>query len=116
MSYRGFWRELFSRSNQYIDSMAILALVISAPIIVLSCTALIYDIFYLAHGLKDTSVRLLLGLITASTGGLAVSRFSKRTATEMLGRGGDEPPYVPPGPPPGRAAPAPPKPGEEFER
>jgi|WetSurMetagenome_2_1015567.scaffolds.fasta_scaffold1171477_1 hypothetical protein len=83
--YRGFWRELLSRSNEYIDTMAIVALVISAPIVVLSCTALVYDIFYLGHGLKDTSVRLLLGLITASTGGLAVSRFSKRTYTEMLG-------------------------------
>lgn len=110
--YRGFWREFISRSNEYIDTMAVVALVISAPIVALSCTALIYDIFYLGHGLKDTSVRLLLGLITASTGGLAASRFSKRTASEMMGRGADgfnAPPYVSPGPPRGRAAPAPPQ-------
>lgn len=109
--YRGFWRELISRSNANIDTMAIIALVISAPIVVLSCSALVYDIFYLGHGLKDTSVRLLLGLITASTGGLAASRFSKRTAYEMMGGMdmGGEPPYIPPGSPPPRAKPAPPQ-------
>jgi uncharacterized membrane protein YraQ (UPF0718 family) len=82
--YRGFWKELISRSNQYVNTMAIISLVISAPIVLLSCIALIYDVFYLGHGLKDTSVRLLLGLITASTGGLAASQFSKRTYTEMI--------------------------------
>ena len=107
--YRGFWRELIGRSNEYIDTMAIIALVISAPIVVLSCTALIYDIFYLGHGLRDPSVRLLLGLVSASTAGLAASRFSKRTVSEMLGRDRDPSPYVPPGAPPGRAAPAPPQ-------
>ena len=83
--YRGFWRELISRSNQYVNTMAIISLVISAPIVFLSCAALVYDIFYLGHGLKDTSVKLFIGLITASTGGLAASQFSKRTYTEMAG-------------------------------
>lgn len=83
---RGFWKELFSRDNSVVSTMAVIALVISAPIVALSCAALIYDIFYLGHGLKDPSVKLLIALITASTGGLAVSQFSKRTYTEMLGR------------------------------
>ena len=83
--YRGFWRELISRSNQYVNTMAIISLVISAPIVLLSCIALWYDIFWLGHGLKDTSVRLLLGLIAASTGGLGISQFSKRTTVEMAG-------------------------------
>jgi uncharacterized membrane protein YraQ (UPF0718 family) len=83
--YRGFWRELISRSNEWVSTPAVLALMISAPIVALSCVALIYDIFYLGHGLKDPSVRLLVCLISASTGGLAVSQFSKRTITEMQG-------------------------------
>ena len=82
---RGFWKEFFSRDNSVVNTMAVIALVISAPIVALSCAALIYDIFYLGHGLKDPSVRLLMALITASTGGLAVSQFSSRTVTEMMG-------------------------------
>jgi hypothetical protein len=81
---RGFWKEFFSRDNSVVNTMAVIALVISAPIVVLSCAALIYDIFWLSHGLRDPSVKLLIALITASTGGLAVSQFSKRTVTEMM--------------------------------
>lgn len=82
---RGFWKEFFSRDNSVVSTMVVIALVISAPIVALSCAALVYDIFYLGHGLKDPSVKLLIALITTSTGGLAVSQFSKRTYTEMLG-------------------------------
>lgn len=82
---RGFWQELISRDNSVVSTMAVISLVISAPIVALSCIALVYDIFYLGHGLKDPSVRLLMALITASTGGLAVSQFSRRTYTEMMG-------------------------------
>ncbi len=104
---RGFWREIISRDNSVVSTMAVISLMISAPVVAVSLAALVYDIFWLAHGLKDPSVRLLLGLITASTGGLAVSQFSKRTVPEMMGTVGDA--FVPPGPPPGRAAPAPPQ-------
>lgn len=65
--------------------MAVISLVISAPVAAISFASLGYDIFWLGHGLKDTSVRLLLGLITASTAGLGVSQFSKRTYSEMIG-------------------------------
>ena len=82
---RGFFQEFLSRDNSVVNTMAVIALVISAPIVALSCAALIYDIFWLGHGLKDPSVKLLIALITASTGGLAVSQFSKRTVTEMQG-------------------------------
>ena len=82
---RGFLRELLSRDNSVVNTMAVIALVISAPIVALSCAALIYDIFWLGHGLKDPSVKLLIALISASSGGLAVSQFSKRTYTEMTG-------------------------------
>jgi len=82
---RGFWREFFSRDNSVVSTMAVISLVISAPIVALSCVALVYDIFWLGHGLKDTSVRLLLGLIVASTAGLGASQFSKRTYSEMIG-------------------------------
>ena len=102
---RGFWRELFSRDNSVVSTMAVISLVISAPVVALSGAALIYDIFWLGHGLKDTSVRLLLGLITASTGGLAVSQFSKRSMTEMMGRSFEETTFINPNPP--RAKPAP---------
>jgi hypothetical protein len=107
MTYRGFWRELFSRSNKYVSTMAVISIFISAPIVVLSCAALIYDIFWLGHGLKDPSVKLLIALIGASTGGLAASQFSKRTYTEMtagmpsgsiLPRGGEIPQKVKPPP------------------
>jgi hypothetical protein len=70
---------------------------------VLSCAALVYDIWVLGYGLTDPSVKLLIALITASTGGLAAGQFSKRTYTEMLGRGSVPPEVTPP---------APPKPGE----
>jgi hypothetical protein len=95
---RGFWKEFLSRDNSVVSTMAVIALVISAPIIVLSCVALIYDIFYLGHGLKDPSVKLLIALITASTGGLTVSQFSKRTYTEMMGTIPPEASSRPPGP------------------
>jgi hypothetical protein len=83
---RGFWRELISRSNDVVSTMAVISLAIAAPIVGLSCGALVYDIFYLGYGLTDVSVKLLLGLIAAATGGLAVSQFSKRTLPEMLGK------------------------------
>ena len=82
---RGFWREFFSRDNSVVNTMAVISLVISAPVAAFSFASLFYDIFWLGHGLKDTSVRLLLGLITASTAGLGASQFSRRTYTEMLG-------------------------------
>ena len=82
---RGFWREVISRDNSVVSTMAVISLMISAPVVAVSLAALIYDIFWLAHGLKDPSVRLLLGLISASTAGLAVSQFSKRSAMEMFG-------------------------------
>ena len=86
--YQGFWRELFSRSNVWVSTMAFISLMIAAPFAAVSFGALIYDIFLLGHGLKgnDAAVYLLLGLISASTGGLAASQFSKRTMPEMLGR------------------------------
>ena len=92
---RGFFQEFLSRDNSVVNTMAVIALVISAPIVALSCAALIYDIFWLGHGLKDPSVKLLIALISASTGGLAVSQFSKRTVTEMMGT---VPSSRPPGP------------------
>ena len=82
---RGFWLEFFSRDNSVVNSMTVVSLVISAPVAALSFASLFYDIFWLGHGLKDTSVRLLLGLVTASTAGLGASLFSKRTYTEMVG-------------------------------
>jgi hypothetical protein len=65
--------------------MAIISLIISAPIVLLSVAALIYDIWILGYGLTEVSVKLLIALIGAATGGLAVSQFSKRTYTEMSG-------------------------------
>lgn len=98
MRNRGFWKEFISRDNSIVDTMAVISLIISAPIIILSCAALIYDIWILDYGLTDVSVKLLICLIGASTGGLAASRFSKRTDIEMAGRViGDKP--VPPRPP-----------------
>jgi uncharacterized membrane protein YraQ (UPF0718 family) len=105
---RGFWRELLSRDNSVVSTPAVISLVISAPVVAVSFAALVYDIFWLGHGLKDTSVKLLLGLITASTGGLAISMFAKRSAVEMIGASPDAP-FVPPGPTPAKAKPAPPQ-------
>lgn len=104
MRRRGFWRELISRQNDVVSTMAVISLVIAAPIVALSCVSLVFDIFYLGYGLTDVSVKLLLGLIAAATGGLAVSQFSKRTVLEMFG-GYDQ--YRPPGPAPPRVKPAP---------
>jgi len=104
MRYRGFWREVLSRDNSMVDTMAVISLIISAPIVALACISLIYDIFYLGYGLTEVSVKLFTVLILAATGGLAASRFSKRTAVEMAGRvlGEDEkPPLVKPAPPQG---------------
>jgi uncharacterized membrane protein YraQ (UPF0718 family) len=108
---RGFWREAISRDNSVVSTMAVISLIISAPVVAVSIAALVYDIFWLAHGLKDPSVRLLLGLISASTAGLAVSQFSKRSAMEMFGGApdGGQPPAAPVGDKPPRAKPAPPQ-------
>jgi hypothetical protein len=86
MRYRGFWREFLSRDNSMVDTMAVISLIISAPIVALAGVSLIYDIFYLGFGLTEVSVKLFSVLILAATGGLAASRFSKRTAAEMAGR------------------------------
>lgn len=101
MRYRGFWREFWSRDNSMVDTMAVISLIISAPIVGLACISLIYDIFYLGYGLTEVSVKLFAALILAATGGLAVSRFSKRTAIEMAGRVLEDegkPPQVKPAP------------------
>jgi hypothetical protein len=108
--YRGFWKELWSRSNEYVSTPAFLSVLLAAPVILISCIALIYEIFYLGHGLKDPAVKLLSVMITAATAGLGASQFSKRTFSEMMGRGfeGDgKPPYTPPGPPRPPVHPAP---------
>jgi hypothetical protein len=95
---RGFWRELFSRDNSVVNTMAAISLLICAPFAVISIIALIYDIFYLGHGLKDTSVKLISIMVSAGAAGLAVGQFSKRTYTEMSGILPVEGSSRPPGP------------------
>lgn len=82
---RGFWRELFSRSNAVVNTLAFISLIICAPFAAISLIALIYDIFYLGNGLKDPAVKLISIMVTAGAAGLAAGQFSKRTYTEMLG-------------------------------
>jgi len=77
--------------------MAVISLIISAPLVGLACVSLAYDIFYKGRGLTEVSVKLFVALILAATGGLAASRFSKRTYTEMTGAGGPEASSRPPG-------------------
>jgi hypothetical protein len=83
--HRGFWREFLSRNNAVVDSMVVLSVILCGPIVALSCASLIYDIWWKDRGLTDVSVKLLVALISAGAGGLAVSRFSKRTDFEMSG-------------------------------
>ena len=85
MTVRKWFKELLKRSNAEVSAPVVLALCICGPIVAISCAALIYDIFWLGRGLKDTSVHLLGILITAGSGGLAASQFSKRTIPEMTG-------------------------------
>ena len=98
---RGFWREFFSRDNSVVNTMAVISLVICAPFAGISIIALIYDIFYLGHGLKDPSVKLISILVSAGAAGLTAGQFSKRTWTEMQGTvppGVTIPGVSPPGP------------------
>lgn len=59
--------------------MAVIGVVLAAPVACISFLALMYDIFYLGKGLTGSAVQLLLGLLTAATGGLGVSMFSRTT-------------------------------------
>ena len=70
---RGFWREFFSRDNSVVNTMAVISLVICAPFAGISIIALIYDIFYLGHGLKDPSVKLISIMVSAGAAGLAAA-------------------------------------------
>lgn len=100
---RGFWKELFSRSNVFVNTLAFLSLLICAPFAAIASLALIYDIFYLGNGLTDSAVKLISIMVGSGAAGLTAGQFSKRTYTEMLGT-------MPPGEssrPPGRRGPKP---------
>jgi hypothetical protein len=56
-----------------------------APVVAVALAGSVYDIFILKFGLTEPTVKLLSAIIYAGAGGLAVSQFSKRTYTEMLG-------------------------------
>lgn len=86
MKDRGFWRECFSRDNSIVDSMVVVSLIITGPFAALALVSLAYDIFWLGYGLTEVSVKLFSVMVVAGAAGLGVSRFSRRTMTEMAGR------------------------------
>jgi hypothetical protein len=99
----GFWREFFSGDNSKVNTMAVISIVLAAPVVLLSSAALIYHIFILKKGLDSPSVQLLIAMLTAATGGLGASLFSRSTFRSTLSN------IVNPGPPPDWKPP-PPKP------
>ena len=106
---KGFWRQFLSGDNNVVNSptviMAFVAIVLATPVVVFSLNALYYHIFILHKGLDDPSVRLLLGLLAAATGGLGTTAyFSKTAMTNITGMGNPGEP----GAPVAKAKPAPP--------
>ena len=79
-----FWREFVSGSNQIVNSMAVLALVLAAPVVAIASAAIIFHVFILKKGLDGPTVNLLLGMLGAATGGLGVSMFSKTTFSQTI--------------------------------
>ena len=74
-----WWHEFFSGDNSKVNTMAVLSVILAAPIVLLASLALTYHIFYLHKGLDSSSVQLFVALITASTGGLGVSMYARST-------------------------------------
>jgi hypothetical protein len=103
---KSFWAEFFSGNNAKINSMAVISLLIAAPVVLLASAALIYHIFLLHKGLDSPSVQLLVAMLTAATGGLGASMFSRSTLS-VVSRYQEENIPQPPSGPVGRAKPKP---------
>jgi len=106
----GFWREFLSSNNDIVHSptvlMAFFGLILATPIVAFSLEALYFHIFTLRKGLDGPSVNLLLGLLGAATGGLGTTAYySKTTMSQITSIGA--PGEAGPGPPTGKAKPAP---------
>ena len=79
-----FWREFVSGSNQIVNSMAVLAVVLAAPVVAIASASIIFHVFILKKGLDGPTVNLLLGMLGAATGGLGASMFSKTTFNQTI--------------------------------
>jgi hypothetical protein len=98
---RWFLKEFLSGDNSKVNSMAVISMLLAAPIVTIAAAALLYHIFYLHKGLDSPSVQLLIALITAATGGLGASMFSRTLGFGgFYGSGGEvgPRPKVPPQP------------------
>jgi hypothetical protein len=83
MEYK-FWRELFSGNNSIVSTMAFLAILLAAPVVFLSSIFLCFDVLWLGRGLGSHSVKLLIALLTAATGGLGVSMYAKTCISKTV--------------------------------
>ena len=107
MKPKTFWTEFFSGDNSKVNTMAVVCIVLAAPVVVLASAALVYHIFMLHKGLDSPSVQLLIAMLTAATGGLGASMFSRSTLS-VVSKYQEE--NLPP-PPTGPVGKAKPKPG-----
>lgn len=112
---KDFFRQLLSADQSTVNSMTVLAIILSAPVMVLCFAVIVNEVWILGKGLTQQVGSLLNVMMGAATGGVighGVSMFSQSSSysqfSSMGGMGVGEQPYVPPGPPPPKAKPAPP--------
>jgi len=75
-----FWKEFLSSNHTQVNSMTVLALVLSAPVVLVCFLVIIYHVFFLKHGLDGTVSNLLTYMLAAATGGIVgqgVTQFTK---------------------------------------
>lgn len=109
---KSFLKNLLSASSSEVHSpygFALLTMLLATPVVVIAMVILARNYLVMGRALDSPGVQLILGLLTAATGGFGVSMFSRSTFSQFtsMGMGMGEQPYVPPGPPPGRAPPLP---------
>jgi hypothetical protein len=111
---KSFWGHLLSGDQGTVNSYTFLALMMSAPVMVLCFAVVINEVWFLGKGLTSQVEMLLNVMMGAATGGVlghGISSFSQSSSYSQFssigGMMGGEQPYVPPGPPPHKANPAP---------
>lgn len=110
---KDFFHHLLSADQSVVNSMTVLVLIITAPVMALCFLVVVNEVWILHKGLTTqvgTLLNVMMGAATGSIIGHGVSMFSQSSSYSQfsgLGMGGGELPYVPPGPPPQKAPPPP---------
>jgi len=109
---KDFFHHLLSADQSVVNSMTVLVLMLTAPVMLLCFLVVVNEVWIQGKGLTTQVGTLLNVMMGAATGGVighGVSMFSQSSSySQFSSMGmGVEQPYVPPGPPTQRAKPAP---------